>query len=87
MENRDIIKHLMDVKERLASIETLNTEIKRDLSVHSEASLQMRAEVDIVKAEVAEAKTVLTTLRWALGAALLTMPAIAATLLKLYNSF
>ena len=87
MEDKDVIKHIMDVKERLASIEAINEEIRRDLKTHSDASLRMRVEVDLVKAEVAEAKTVLNTIRWVIGIAFLTMPAVAATMLKIYNSF
>lgn len=88
-----IVKVLMDIQEGVYRVERQNAilfeqnkELTKDLQEHSRASLEMRQEVNQVKGEVAEAKVVLSTLKWIIGGALVTMPAIAATLLKLYNS-
>lgn len=84
--DKEMMSHVLDIKERLAGIEAMNREIRDDLRVHSEASILMRKEVDKVKADVQEAKIVLRTLKWVAALAFITMPAIAATLLKIYNS-
>lgn len=78
-------KHILDIKERLATIEAVSHEIRYDLKEHSRASLEMRREVDLVKSDVAEAKTVLNVLRWVVVFTFMTAPAVAAAFLKLYT--
>lgn len=78
-------KHILDIKERLATIEAVMAEIHKDQKVHSKQSLEARVELESVKADVAEAKTVLNTLRWVVAFVFISAPAAAAAFIKLYN--
>lgn len=80
------IKHLINVNERLATIETIMNEIRSDLKEHSKASLEMRKDVDQVKADIAEARVTLNTLKWVVGFLFISAPAAAVAFLKLYTS-
>lgn len=76
----------MDIKISIATIQQQNVEMKQDLFDHNESTKETRAELDKVKQDVHEAKTVLTTLKWVIGFVVVSAPAAAAALLKLYNS-
>jgi len=84
--NEEVTSHLLDIKVAIATIQQQNVEMKQDLFEHNESTKETKAELDKVKQDVREAKVVLTTLKWVIGFVIVSAPAAAAALLKLYNS-
>lgn len=93
MQPEDIVSHLIDIKQKLASLAEQNVSLKQDLFDHNEATKETRVELDVVKrdvskvkGEIAEARTVINTLRWVIAFAFVTAPGVAAVILKVYNN-
>ena len=71
-----VIEHLMEIKERMAKIETT-------LESHVENSAKRDAKVEKIELKVTKAETALRTLRWILGICLISLPATVAAVLRI----
>jgi chromosome segregation ATPase len=76
--NDDILSHLIDIKDRLGSIETLGTELKDDLKEHARQSQKTQERVGEIETELAGAKGSIKALKWVFG-----VPAGALALIEM----
>lgn len=70
----EVIEHLMEIKERLATIET-----------KIEANEDMKSQVQKNTTEIVKAKASIKTLRWVFGIMLITVPATLAAAVKIWR--
>ena len=60
----DVLPHIMEIKERLASIETKMTEQVTDLKEHSEKSLVQQKRVQVIESKLDKQEGSLAVLKW-----------------------
>lgn len=85
-----VIEVILNIKEAVHRVEKQNVvlfeqakEIKKDLEAHDQRTKKTNEIVQKHAEEIAEAKTILKTLKWVIGFVAVTLPAIAAKVLKL----
>jgi hypothetical protein len=78
MNDDDILNHLIDIKDRLGSIETLSTGLKDDLKTHVAQSRETRGRVEDIEKEVAQAKGSIKTIKWVFGVPAILLAVIEA---------
>ena len=76
--SREIIDHLMEIKERMVKVETM-------LKGHVELSAKRDATVDQHDRDITKAKASIKTLRWVFGILLITVPATVAALARIWK--
>lgn len=75
----DLHPHIMEIKERLSSIEQICKDQKEDLQESSRKSLEMQKEVSRIRSELDLARGTLIALKWAAP----TAPALLIAILKI----
>lgn len=63
----DIVNHLIDIKERLSSIEAKSDMLHAALNEHAETSAETRARVETIESELHQAKGSIKAVKWVFG--------------------
>lgn len=75
----DVLPHIMEIKERLAAIETGIKEQKEDLKEHSQKSISMQDRVQKIESKMDKVEGNIAVIKWLAP----TAPAVLLAILKL----